>query len=327
MNGTTFDEIDVLQNLSRLFYGWFSSSIFVLGTVGNLADIILFVRLEHLNRLASSLFLLGSFVGSEFVMLTATLFRLIYGLTNVDLLNSSLFLCKYRWMVGPASGAFSLTCVSLAGIDRYIMVRSQYRLQIQLNQARLLIVTACLFWLGFFSIYAVYFIAPTPGSCRLVDPIVIQMMPFISLFVYSIIPISGLTLISFLIWHKLGQLPQTYIHGGRRLRDDVTRMIISQIIVIIITSAPNAIFSLYTISTRTVIKNAYRSALENVFNTVCVLIGFLTHAIMFYIYLLASSQFRKNAHITVKLFYQWLRRSFLRLGFPRQPIHPVQQEQ
>jgi hypothetical protein len=292
-----------LSQISQVLYGWGSLIIFFIGTFGNILDIISFTRLESLNTLASSLFLLASFVGSQCVMLTATLLRIVFGLSGYDPLFASLFICKARWMMGPASGAFSLTCVSLAAVDRYISVRSQYRSKMTLNQARLAIILAAIFWLGFFSIYAVFFVAPIPGSCRLVDPIMVQMMPFISFFVYSVIPITVLSVLCRLIWHTLGQLPLTYLHGGHRSHDQIARMIIAQIIVVIVTSLPSATYSLYTISTRTVTKSSWRLALENLINTVCVLIGFLTHAIMFYVYLIASPNFRQNVKIMFRVCY------------------------
>jgi hypothetical protein len=312
-----------LLQISQNLYGWGSLIIFFIGTFGNLLDIILFIRLESLNTLASSLFLLASFIGSQSVMLTATLSRIIFGLTGYDPLFASLFLCKARWMVGPASGAFSLTCVSLAAVDRYMLIRTQHRTKITLNEARLLIIFAASFWLGFFSIYATYFIAPKPSSCQLVNPIMIQLMPFISFFVYSAIPITVLSVLCILIWHTLGQLPGTYLHGGHRLHDQVTRMIIAQIIVVIVTSCPSAAYSLYTISTRTVNRSAWRSALETLVNTVCVLIGFLTHAIMFYVYLIASPHFRRNAKIMFRVSYDRIALLIARVRANPQVIFPA----
>jgi hypothetical protein len=256
-------------------------------------------------------------------MLIATLSRIIFGLTGYDPLFASLFLCKGRWMVGPASGAFSLTCVSLAGVDRYVLIRTQHRTKITLSQARLLIIFAAIFWLGFFSMYAVYFTAPTASSCRLVNLTMVQVMPFISFFVYSIIPITVLSIICFLIWHNLGQLPMTYLHGGVRLHDQVTRMIIAQIIVIIVTSCPTAVYSLYTISTRTVNRNSWRLALETLINTVCVLIGFLTHGIMFYVYLIASPHFRQNVKIMFRVVYDRIVPFIPRLRANPQVIFPI----
>ena len=265
-----------LLQTTQVLYGWGSLIIFLIGTLGNVLDIISFIRLESLNTLASSLFLLASFIGSEGVMLTATLLRTIFGLTGYDPLFASLFLCKFRWIVGPACGAFALTCVSLAGVDRYILARTQNRTKMTLNQARLAIILAAIFWLGFFSMYAVFYVAPTSRSCQLVNPTMITVMPFVSFFVYSVIPITVLSVLCFLIWHTLGQLPGADLRGGRRLNDQVTRMIIAQIIVVIVTSFPSAVYSVYTISTRTVIKDSWRLAVENLINTVCILIGFLT---------------------------------------------------
>ncbi|CAF2820465.1 unnamed protein product [Rotaria sp. Silwood2] len=317
------DNTATLLQISQILYGWGSLIIFFIGTFGNILDIILFIRLESLNTLASSLFLLASFIGSQCVMLTATLLRVIFGLTGYDPLFSSLFLCKARWMVGPASGAFSLTCVSLAAADRYIVVRSQYRTKITLNQARLAIILAAIFWLGFFSIYAMFFVAPTSDSCRLVNSIMIQLMPFISFFVYSVIPIVVLSVLCRLIWHTLGQLPLTYLHGGNRLHDQVTRMIIAQIIVVIVTSLPTAVYSVYTISTRTVIKSSRRLAIETLVNTVCVLIGFLTHAIMFYVYLIASTSFHQNVKTMFRVGVQRIALLFPQLFVNRQVIVPA----
>ncbi|CAF1007868.1 unnamed protein product [Rotaria sordida] len=317
------DNTATLLHISQELYGWGSLIIFFIGTFGNILDIILFIRLESLNTLASSLFLLASFIGSQCVMLTATLLRVIFGLTGYDPLFSSLFLCKARWMVGPASGAFSLTCVCLAAVDRYILIRSQYRTKITLNQARLAIILAAIFWLGFFSIYAVFFVAPTPNSCRLVNSIMSQLMPFISFFVYSVIPIVVLSVLCRLIWHTLGQLPVTYIHGGNRLHDQVTRMIIAQIIIVIITSLPSAVYSVYTISTRTVTRSPWRSAIETLVNTVCVLIGFLTHAIMFYVYLIASTTFHKNVKTMFYVGFQRIAPAVARLCTNTQVIVPA----
>ena len=300
MDGRQLD--DELLDVSRRLYAWASLTIFILGTVGNLFDLILFLRLESLNTLASSLFLFASFIGSECVMLTATLLRLIFGMTGFDPLFSSLFLCKARWMIGPASGAFALTCVSFAAFDRLLLVRSDYRVQLTLNQARLIIVFAALFWLSFFSLYAVFYTSPTPSSCRLVDPVLLQLMPVISLFVYNVIPIGVLSLLCVLIRKKLSQLP------GRRPPDQVTRMIVAQIVVIILTSLPSAIYAVYTLSTRTTSKSSLRLAVENLVNTLCVLIGFLTHAVMFYVYLFASVQFRRNVRLTFKEVYHRARR-------------------
>lgn len=163
----------------------------------------------------------------------------------------------------------------------------------------------------------------TPSSCQLVNPIMIELMPFVSFFVYSVIPISALSILCMVIWHSLGQLPLTYLHGGVRLHDQVTRMVIAQIIVVIITRFPSATYSVYTISTRTVRKDSWRLAAETLANTVCVLIGFLTHAIMFYVYLVASPHFRENVKIMRRVNYDRIARLIAHLRTSPQAIFPA----
>ncbi|CAF0782040.1 unnamed protein product [Adineta steineri] len=110
----------------------------------------------------------------------------------------------------------------------------------------------------------------------------------------SILPLSVLSFFCTLTWRNLGQQPATYLRGGVRLYDQVTRMLIAQSLAILITSFPNMIWQIYTVSSNSIDKSALRNAQENLINTICVLIGFSTHAISFYIYLLASPTFRKN---------------------------------
>jgi hypothetical protein len=71
-------------------------------------------------------------------------------------------------------------------------------------------------------------------------------------------------------------------------------MLIAQSIGICLTSFPNMIWQIYSVSSTSITKNSLRAAQENLINTICVLVGFSTHAITFYVYLIASSTFRKN---------------------------------
>lgn len=73
------DTTTILLQISQQLCDWGSLIIFLIGTFGNIFDMILFIRLKNLNTLASSLFLLASFIASQGVILTATLLRVIFG--------------------------------------------------------------------------------------------------------------------------------------------------------------------------------------------------------------------------------------------------------
>ena len=270
--------------------------MFVLGTIGNLINIISFVRLESLKTLASSLFLLASFIASQFVLITGLLTRVIRGFTGIDPVYTSVALCKARWMIRTAAGTVSLTCVCFAAIDRYLVSCHNVRRHrlITIKRARWAIFISICFWSSIFSSYAVYYTAPTPLSCTIADPFFAYFASIFNLFHYSILPLSVLSVFCTLTWRNLGQQPITYLRGGVRLYDQVTRMLIAQSFEIFITSFPNMIWQIYVVSSNSIVKNSLRIAQENLINTICVLIGFSTHAVTFYVYLLASSTFRKN---------------------------------
>jgi hypothetical protein len=295
MDSTT-TEIQQLLNIAEILFAYVGLTILIFGTIGNLINVISFARLESLKTLASSLFLLASFFASQIVLTFGLLTRVILGFSGIDPVNTSVSFCKARWFIRTTSGAISLTCVCLAAIDRYFLSCHNVRRHrwITITRARWAIFLSICFWSSIFSSYAVYYTVPTHLSCTIANPIFAYFLSYFNLFHYSILPLSVLTIFCWLTWRNLGQQPATYLRGGIRLYDQVTRMLIAQSIGIFFTSFPNMIWQIYTVSSNSTMKNSLRNAEENLINTICVLIGFSTHAITFYIYLIASSTFRKN---------------------------------
>ena len=289
-------EIDALLNIAEMLFAYAGLTILIFGTLGNLLNLILFVGLESLNTLASSLFLLTSFVSSEGVLITGLLTRVIRGFSGVDPVNASVTLCKIRWMIRTIANAVSLTCICLAAFDRYLLSCHDVRRHrwITMKRARWIIFISILFWSSIFSSYAVYYTAPKPYSCAIADPSFAYFASIFNLLHYSIVPLSILSICCIFTWRNLGQQPATFLRGGVRLYDQVTRMLIAQSFAIFVTSMPNMIWQIYIVASNNIQRNALRQAQENLLNTICVLIGFSTHAVAFYVYLIASPTFRKN---------------------------------
>ena len=220
----------------------------------------------------------------------------VRGFSGVDPVNTSIAFCKVRWTLRTISNAVCLTCVCLAAIDRYFLSCSNVRRHrlITVSRARRAVLIAIVFWSAFFSSYAVYYTFPKPSSCGIADPVFAYFASYFNLIHYSLLPLTVLTIFCGLTWRNLGQQPGTYLRGGVRLYDQVTRMLIAQSFGICVTSVPNMIWQIYSVTTNSTTKDSLRQAQENLLNTIGVLIGFSTHAITFYVYLLASATFRKN---------------------------------
>ncbi|CAF3992584.1 unnamed protein product, partial [Rotaria sp. Silwood1] len=158
-------------DLAEYFFAYIGLAILLLGTIGNIINVISFARLESLKTLASSLFLLTSFIGSQCVLITGLLTRVIRGFTRIDPVYASVGLCKARWMIRTTAGAVSLTCICLAAIDRYFFSCHDVRRHglITIKRARWVIFISICLWSGIFSSYAVFYTAPTPLSCTIAD--------------------------------------------------------------------------------------------------------------------------------------------------------------
>ncbi|CAF3679564.1 unnamed protein product [Rotaria sp. Silwood1] len=297
MNSTTDDAfLHQLQSIPQTLYNTVGFVLFIFGTFGNLLDIICFSRLKSLNTLSSSLFLLASFFGSQLVLITGLLQRFISGVVGNDLLFGSLFICKVRSMLKPASATFSMTCVCFAAMDRYFFSCLDVRRQqwITLKQTRLIIVITVILCFILFSPYAVFYTLPTSTSCSVVNSIFAYIQPCLSLIFYNLAPVIILSTICALTWQNLGQQVAFYLRGNVRCYDQVTRLIIGQVIVIVITTFPIVIWLIYSIATKKISKDSVRLAQEAIISSACGIAAHCPYAIMFYVYLIISPVFRRN---------------------------------
>lgn len=85
-NTTISNEILNLQLASQMIYGYGALILIGFGTVGNLLNIVVFIRLKMLRQIPNSVFLLASFIGSLVQLWTVRFSRAILSLTGIDLL-------------------------------------------------------------------------------------------------------------------------------------------------------------------------------------------------------------------------------------------------
>ncbi|CAF3897179.1 unnamed protein product [Rotaria sp. Silwood1] len=101
MSTTTLNyEIARLQSIANIFDGYVMFVPFILGTVGNLLNIFVFIYLKELRCMPNSIFLVSSFIGSQVLLCASRFPRSILALANIDLLAISAIYCKLRWLLG-----------------------------------------------------------------------------------------------------------------------------------------------------------------------------------------------------------------------------------
>ncbi|CAF0753583.1 unnamed protein product [Adineta steineri] len=294
MSNTTSNNDIVLQIqlVTRIISTYLSLTMFIIGTIGNISNIFVFTHLPLLSKLASSWFLGASFIASQLVLNTGVISRVILGFSGIDPLVSSTIWCKIRWILGPLGGSASLTCISLASIDRYFITSDQVDRHrwISVRRAQYMILIVVFIWFILLIPNGIYYTLP---SCTIINTIYAQFSPIFSLVTYSIFPLLVLAIFCVLTWFNLHSNRMKLIRRNN-MESQVNKMMIAQLCVILLTSVPNVILQIYTLSTRTMFKSTLRQAQEGLLSAVLSELGFVTHAGTFYVYLIASRSYRNN---------------------------------
>ncbi|CAF0859317.1 unnamed protein product [Adineta steineri] len=284
--------INQLRSGTNIIYAVMGVVLFVGGTIGNLCNIVVFMRIRTLSRLAASWFLLASFIGSQMLVSTSVLSRAIFGITGVESLATSVFWCKFRWLIGPAGGLISITCICFAAIDRYLITSRQVNRHrwITPRRAQYIIVIVVFVW--FMTSLPNVFLYTFP-SCSVTNAIYSQYLTFYNISTYSVFPLIILPIFSYLTWNNLRRGVMAGI-GQNRLQSQVTRMMFAQFGLVFGASVPNMVLQSYLAATRNIAKTPLRVAQDGIVSCVLTMISFAPHAMVFYVYLAVSATYREN---------------------------------
>ncbi|CAF1586051.1 unnamed protein product, partial [Didymodactylos carnosus] len=113
----------------------------------------------------------------------------------------------------------------------------------------------------------------------------------------STLPLSILTVFGFKTYKNLRKrrvVPVLQQQQQHRLDQQLTSMLLLQVVFIVISSIPYCIQSLYSAITTNYVKSSFRQAQETLFMTMTSLIFFLNYISNFYVYLVSSLTYRKH---------------------------------
>lgn len=293
MSSTTLtNEVISLQSASRIILAYGGLALVTFGTIGNVLNMMVFLRVKALRQMPGSIFLFAFFIASLLQLWTTRFSRAIINLIGVDLLALSPFYCQVRWLFGRVSANVTMASICLSSIDRYLVSsrNAHYRHLLTIRRASLIMGTlSFIFSIPFIpDIY--YYLGPlcsapgTPIEYR-------QFITYFNTVVTSTIPFCILILFSFLTWHNLQSIQNV---RSSRLESQVNRMMFAEVGMACFTSLPNIVSNIYTLSTQTMKKSSLRAAQDNVWFNIFTTINTLTYVLSFYLFLAVSSNFRHN---------------------------------
>ncbi|CAF1320024.1 unnamed protein product [Didymodactylos carnosus] len=296
-----------LTFISQQFTIYFGIPVFICGLIGNCLNILMFLSKKLFPPSPCQLHLLTASISSLIAIVIPLLLRILIGL-QYDVTKTNLFLCKARQYLGHVSILTSLTCVSWATIDRYLIScrQARFRQISRMSTARLLCVATVVFWslhgLPIVIMVNIYPAAANQTVC--VNKSIIYgyyLNYFVILILYNLLPLAIFVAFGLLTWKNMHKIhrrrigpQQQRLPTNQRQEYQLTRMLLLQIGSISISTTPYAIDSLYNVITSQIQKDSFRTAQENLCTTVSNFLFYLNFASSFYIYLSSSKSLRNK---------------------------------
>ena len=291
-----FNQILYLASLGDQLYKTVGFFIIIISTIGNLCNCLVFLSIPALNKHPNALFIIGSSIGSLLFINIGLWSNIIQVFWRINLSTRWLFWCQISTWLIYSSGCYSFMCHCFAAFGQFLITLPRIKWQRLLTRprAKLMLLFTAIFWLCIFLPIPIYNThIRTTGTtyiCASARPIISLYINYWLIIGYYFLPII-LTLVLFsLTWYNLKQL----LRRRRSLEGAVTRMMLIQMSLILISGIPTGVHVSYIIATQYSNKIPLRLAYEYFILLVLTLCTCLTNGISFWVYFFVSRPFRKH---------------------------------
>ncbi|CAF1035172.1 unnamed protein product [Rotaria sp. Silwood1] len=277
--------VNARLNLGR--YGL--STLIVLGNVGNILTILIFIRTLRKQLNSCTIYLLAASI-TNWILVNTSLISTVYGVDHVDPQHTSIIVCKLRWYGGQILLMLSRSFMIAACIDRWAATSSSARIRLfcQPKIARNVIIGLILIW-PIIPVHMAIFINNYSGHCGAPSYYAFAFSIYLFIFI-GILPPAFMISFGVLTWHHLKQIrsrvaptndPTRFrLHKADR---DLIKMLAGEVLVYLVTTVLYPVNTLYGFITTPIAqqKSEIRLAVE-------ALVGYIVSPILNYIYCVAQ---------------------------------------
>ncbi|CAF1542986.1 unnamed protein product [Didymodactylos carnosus] len=297
---------EILNSVGHNFIIYFGSFVVISGIFGNLMNLCMFSQ-KPLRRRSFSHYIIALSVVNIIQVPNTLISRTLAEAFNIDPTLTNVKYCKFRNYSDFAGPLISLSLVCLASSDRCMSTSrsSAYRELSTIKISRRLILITYLFWLIHNIPFLVYFninhLASNHSVCSSTS---VLWANYISYFIipilYCVLPITLLTSLGFKTYKNINTLQR------RQRKTDVqlTSMILIQTIIVVLSTTPYCVFSIYAASTKYLVKDAVRTSQDALLEKLTRYVFLTNFASGFYSYIFSSKAYRKQIRSAFKILCQ-----------------------
>jgi hypothetical protein len=226
---------------------YFGTPIFIVGTVGNILNTLVFLSLRTFRQSSCAFYLMIMSIFDVLTLCSALLQVILPVLSDFAGSVTSLFYCKFGLYFEVVSIQTSLTCLCLATIDQYCATCSRPRLQqlCNIKLAQRLIIISIMVWVLHTIPFLVFYnlvVSTTTNQVTCIDTnnIYEQYRIFgIILVLIGYLPIVIVALFGLMAYRNVQQIAYRTVPLVRRQLDkQLTVMVLVQVVVNILTLLP-----------------------------------------------------------------------------------------
>ncbi|UJR14304.1 hypothetical protein I4U23_001294 [Adineta vaga] len=282
------DDFDFASRQLHIYFGLF---ILILGVIGGLLNLIVFIILKTFRETACAFYLTAVSVVNVCQLLIALLIRILSEGFDTDIRKRS-SICKGQIFMVVWCLLMSIIGICLATIDQYLSM-TKYRHLSNLRSARRNFLFTC-FLCGIYSICYSRFWDVSSGNCSIINSNFVKYSTYFHFPVLlGLLPISIMVTFSLLAYYNARSFIHQQVNIIYSSRDrQLTAMTLVHVVFFIITTSPHVIFFIYSLNRTT--NDPKQIAYKNLLNTIIVLINYSSNSGPFYIYCCVSERFRKQ---------------------------------
>ncbi|CAF1056010.1 unnamed protein product [Rotaria sordida] len=298
MNASSQSTIEYLNFIRYQLNRYIPITLLILGSIGNILNILVFTRPLIRTNPCSIYFVNGSIV--NFISLYIGLITPFLGTYNLDPTQIFKNLCKIRYYLRFSTITLSTWFILLACIDRLFSTSNNVNIRSwsSVRLAKRIVITAIIicFICPYTQVFYCYTISQGTlctwenQTCKLLNDIIL-------LICNSGFPPILMILISILTIRNVKYLNHTVdgSHRRRRRRDvQLIRLLLIQVFSFILYGIPITAQKIYSCSTIFMIKSPLTIAIDNLINQVSTEISYINNSTIFYTYSLTSKKYRKE---------------------------------
>ncbi len=278
-NTTTILSLTLLSQQLNIVLGFV---ILISGLFGNLLNIVFFLNFGSFKNNACSFYILTRSFFNLVALLIGVGTRILSQGFHIDFTSSNRLWCKFRIPLLDIATLCSFSCLCFQSMDIFFgSSRSVFwRRKSNVKVARHLVIIFLCIWtlldLPYFFLQDLilnvqsgkYTCVTTNGTYALFRSY------FIVVGLYLVIPIMTISVFGFLTYRQLKKLTAHQRRSLSTLAKQMTQMVLSEIIIVLIFVTPYALTTIYFVVTASMIKSVYRLAQENVIQVVFNIYGY-----------------------------------------------------